>query len=120
MASTCTQEDFLPSHTIDAVVALSDITADFVRQLDMLRPFGTGNPEPVFLLQNVWVASSHIIGRCHRKMILQDEPGEYKVEALHFNLSDTTSLPGFFAKLPVKIKTDRFNKNGVQVIVQDL
>ncbi len=120
LASTCTDQDFMPVRMIDAVVDISDITPELVRQIDMLRPFGTGNPEPVFLLRNMWVASSHIIGGCHRKMVLRDENSEHKVEALHFNLADTTSLPGFFPKLPIKLKSDRFHQDSIQVIVQDL
>ncbi|WP_020587709.1 single-stranded-DNA-specific exonuclease RecJ [Desulfobacter curvatus] len=116
----CTEKDFQPVRKIDAVIEITDITPELVRQIDMLRPFGTGNPEPVFLLENIWVASSIIIGGCHRKMTLKDQSGEHQVEALHFNLSDTTCLPEFFPKLIVKLKADRFKLNRVQVIVQDL
>nr|WP_320193179.1 single-stranded-DNA-specific exonuclease RecJ [uncultured Desulfobacter sp.] len=116
----CTEKDFHPVQTIDAVIKLSDITPELVRQIDMLRPFGTGNPEPVFLIENVWVVSSIIMGGCHRKMILKDQSGEHQMEALHFNLSDTTCLPEFFPKLMVKLKADRFKLNHVQGVVQDL
>ena len=61
-----------------------------------------------------------IIGGCHRKMVLKDQSGEHQVEALHFNLADTTGLPDFFSKLVVKLKADRFKHNRVQVIVQDM
>lgn len=115
----CTEKDFQPVQKIDAVIKISDITPELVRQINMLRPFGTGNPEPVFLMENIWVASSVIIGGCHRKMTLKDQSGEDQVEALHFNLSDTTCLPEFFPKLIVKLKADRFKMNRVQVIVQD-
>ncbi|MCG8553510.1 MAG: single-stranded-DNA-specific exonuclease RecJ [Desulfobacterales bacterium] len=114
-----TEKDFKPVRKIDAVIEIADITPELVRQIDMLRPFGTGNPEPVFLMENVWVVSSIIMGGCHRKMTLTDQRGEHKVEALHFNLSDTTGLPEFFPKLIVKLKTDRFRIDRVQVIVQD-
>ncbi len=116
----CTEEDFKPVRKIDAVIKIADITPELVSQIDMLRPFGTGNPEPVFLMENMWVASSIIIGTCHRKMILKDQREEHQVEALHFNLSDTTCLPEFFPKLMVKLKADRFKQNRVQVIVQDM
>nr|WP_320014946.1 single-stranded-DNA-specific exonuclease RecJ [uncultured Desulfobacter sp.] len=120
LASVCTEKDFKPVRKIDAVIEIADITPELVRQIDLLRPFGTGNPEPVFLMENMWVTSSIIIGGCHRKMTLQDQSGEYEVEALHFNLTDTTSLPDFFPKLMVKLKLDRFKQNRVQVIVQDM
>ena len=117
---SCTEKDFQPVRKIDAVVGIADITPELVRQIDMLRPFGTGNPEPVFLMENLWVTSSFIIGGCHRKMTLTDQSREHEVEALHFNLSDTTCLPEFFPKLIVQLKVDRFKADRVQVIVQDL
>jgi len=120
LARVCTERDFKPVQKIDAVIGIGDITPELVRQLDLLRPFGTGNPEPVFLMENLWVASSIIIGGCHRKMTLRDQSGAHQVEALHFNLSDTTCLPEFFPKLMVKLKADRFKQNRVQVIVQDI
>ncbi|MBP9599071.1 MAG: single-stranded-DNA-specific exonuclease RecJ [Desulfobacter sp.] len=120
LALVCTEKDFKPIRKIDAVIEIPDITPELVSQIDLLRPFGTGNPEPVFLMENIWVASSIIIGGCHRKMTLRDQSGEHQVEALHFNLSDTTCLPDFFSKLMVKLKVDRFKQNCVQVIVQDI
>ncbi len=120
LASVCTEKDFKPVRKIDAVIEIADITPELVRQIDLLRPFGTGNPEPVFLMENMWVTSSIIIGGCHRKMTLRDQSGEHQVEALHFNLSDTTCLSEFFPKLMVKLKADKFKQNCVQVIVQDI
>ena len=120
LASVCTEKDFKPVQKIDAVIEIADITPELISQIDLLRPFGTGNPEPVFLMENMWVASSIIIGGCHRKMTLRDQSGKHEVEALHFNLTDTTCLPEFFPKLMVKLRLDRFKQNRVQVIVQDM
>ncbi|WP_321493135.1 single-stranded-DNA-specific exonuclease RecJ [uncultured Desulfobacter sp.] len=120
LASVCTERDFQSAQRIDAVIEISDITPELVSQIDQLRPFGTGNPEPVFLMENMWVVSSIILGGCHRKMTLKGQSGEQQVEALHFNVSDTTMLPEFFPKLMVKLKADRYKQNRVQVIVQDM
>ncbi|WP_462268667.1 single-stranded-DNA-specific exonuclease RecJ [Desulfobacter sp.] len=120
LASICTDKDFKPVKKIDAVIKIADITPELIRQIDLLRPFGTGNPEPVFLMENLWVTSSIIIGGCHRKMTLRDQSEEHQVEALHFNLADTTGLPEFFPKLMVTLRADRFKQNRVQVIVQNM
>lgn len=40
--------DFTPVIHIDAEVNISDITVDNIFQLEQLRPFGTGNRQPVF------------------------------------------------------------------------
>lgn len=45
-----TYEDtyFLPSHEYDAELAVSDLTMTFADKLELLEPFGMGNPRPVF------------------------------------------------------------------------
>ena len=42
-----------PVRRYDAEVAPEDLSFDAVRSLDILRPFGRGNPEPAFLLRGV-------------------------------------------------------------------
>jgi single-stranded-DNA-specific exonuclease len=43
------QEDLLPLLEIDAQVNFSEIGPSLARELDGLKPFGVGNPEPLFL-----------------------------------------------------------------------
>ncbi|MCK5682490.1 single-stranded-DNA-specific exonuclease RecJ, partial [bacterium] len=65
-------KDFLKTKFIDAVLNFKDINFDLAKELDQLRPFGTSNPEPVFLCKNLKVESSYLIAGRHRKMILSD------------------------------------------------
>ncbi len=46
-------DDLLPSMDIDLEVSLSEITAKSVAELEMLEPFGAGNPEPMFYTANL-------------------------------------------------------------------
>ena len=39
-------------------------------KIDKLSPFGSGNPEPKFLLENVRVVKSMVVGEKHVKSIL--------------------------------------------------
>ncbi|TDM04436.1 single-stranded-DNA-specific exonuclease RecJ [Macrococcus carouselicus] len=68
------QEELQPVIEVDAEVDFADVTADFIRQLDQLRPFGTGNPQPVFKLSNVKITQNKAIGQqgAHMKMTLND------------------------------------------------
>ena len=113
-------QDFIKTFKVDAELNLDDITIELAREIDQLRPFGTANPEPVFLIRNLWVTSSQIIGSCHRKMILKAESSTHQVEALHFNLSDTADLPNFYSKVLFKLKINKFKPDAVQIIIQDL
>ncbi|WDP88738.1 MAG: single-stranded-DNA-specific exonuclease RecJ [Desulfobacter sp.] len=116
----CSPEDFQNSVKVDAELGVEDMTHGLASAIESMMPFGTANPEPLFLARNLWVASSHIIGTCHRKMILKGESGTAQVEALHFNLPDVTDLPGFYSQILFKLKVNKFKPDGVQIIVQDL
>ncbi len=48
---------------VDATLWLDDVTWDTYRLLDKLAPFGEGNPKPVFLFENVEVASTRHFGK---------------------------------------------------------
>jgi single-stranded-DNA-specific exonuclease len=54
------QEDLLPLLEIDAQVNFPEIGRSLARELDSLKPFGVGNPEPLFLTADAEV--------CERKV----------------------------------------------------
>jgi single-stranded-DNA-specific exonuclease len=45
--------ELLPTLELDAECTLADFTESFFDEYAQLEPFGTGNPEPLFLLRNV-------------------------------------------------------------------
>jgi single-stranded-DNA-specific exonuclease len=115
-----TPADFSKTLTIDAVLDPTDICLDLARDLDRLRPFGTDNPEPLFLAKRLHVISSTIIGRSHRKMLLQsaDTPGGPTLEAFHFNVPDPLQTPGFYDQLIFRLKLSKFKTDTPQMIVE--
>lgn len=46
---TLSQEDLLPLLEMDAQLNLSEVGLPLARELDVLKPFGVGNPEPLFI-----------------------------------------------------------------------
>ena len=48
-----TPEDFIPTLDYDADVSLNDVSPRLYDAVQQLRPFGMGNPEPVFRTDNV-------------------------------------------------------------------
>lgn len=45
-----------PSRSVDAEVSFRDLTLDLAKEIQLLEPFGCGNPVPVFLARNVRIA----------------------------------------------------------------
>jgi len=57
-AANLRHEDIVAKMHIDAVVPLRQFTRDLVRQLDLLGPYGEGNPKPIFATKGVRLAAA--------------------------------------------------------------
>ena len=68
---TVAEDDMVPVLRIDAPLKLSDVTADFIREITCLEPFGYGNEEPVFGAKRLEIVQSRIVGNNHLKMYLK-------------------------------------------------
>jgi len=66
-----TPEDFVPKLIIDGEISASDVCAELADELEALAPFGTGNPEPLFLLSDMDVLSTRVVGANHFQMRLR-------------------------------------------------
>ncbi len=53
--SDCGDEDLSPKLHLDAEVELGELCLDFLDKYDLLQPFGSANPQPVFMARNVWL-----------------------------------------------------------------
>ena len=60
---------------LDAVVAPSAINEDFYKEVHTLGPFGSGNNEPKFVIENLRAISSKIVGEKHIKSVLSGRDG---------------------------------------------
>lgn len=58
-----TEADFVTKVMIDVVMPVDYLTEGFIRQMDILEPFGKGNEKPVFAQQNVSASQAQIIGK---------------------------------------------------------
>ena len=67
-----TPADFEPVLDVDAELTLPDVTPDLFRALEMLEPYGMGNPEPLFSARRVQlVAPPRILKDKHIKLKLR-------------------------------------------------
>ena len=54
----------------DAEIAPSAINYEFFEKINLLAPFGSGNPEPRFIVRNIKIVNSKIVGEKHIKNVL--------------------------------------------------
>ena len=80
-----TEGDFEEKIHIDVPMPMSYVTADFVRQLSVLEPFGNGNPKPVFAQKNLRFIRGRILGKNNNvgRYTVEDENGG-RFEMMYF------------------------------------
>lgn len=61
--SGLTDADFVPKIMIDVILPIDFLTQSFIKQLEILEPFGKGNEKPVFAQSNVRATRAEIIGK---------------------------------------------------------
>ena len=69
---------------LDSVISSSAVNLDFFQKVNCLAPFGSGNPEPKFLIENLKSVNNKIIKDKHIKSVLIGQDGS-KIKAVAFN-----------------------------------
>ena len=79
------EEDLQEKVSIDMRLPFPYITEELIGELELLEPFGKGNPKPLFAERNLRVISPRIFGKNRNvlKCRLQDEQGN-QMEAVYF------------------------------------
>ena len=81
-----------PTLKVDAQVHLTELNREFFQCLERLKPFGTGNPTPVFVCREVECLSSRVVGERHLKVQLHQK--NCVLEAIAFDQAEHHPLVG--------------------------
>lgn len=105
---------------IDETLGFKDITRAFVDEMELLKPFGEKNPEPLFVAENVHVQSSTILSGGHRRMVLKQADG-HSFQAIHFNPARRAASLRFFNKIAFRLQLNRWNgQENLQLVIEDV
>ena len=81
---------------LDSIIAPSAVNLDFYNKVALLSPFGSGNPEPRFVIENVKTINGKIVGEKHIKSVLIGQDGS-TIKSIAFNATDNV-LGGYLIK----------------------
>ncbi|MEM7008988.1 MAG: single-stranded-DNA-specific exonuclease RecJ [Thermodesulfobacteriota bacterium] len=105
------EEKYEARLTIDVEVPLQSMTEELISELEMLAPFGIGNPEPTVLSTGLDVVSQRIFKDKH--LGFKVKSGAKTYDAIWFNMKEPELLPD---KIDM-VYTPEFNKwNGKKEI----
>lgn len=102
---------------VDAVLRLEELDAEFVRAHELLQPFGAGNSQPVFLVNDVEIVSRRTFAEDCCELGLADGTGK-AIAVLWPSVKELASeLESGRADLLVRIEPDRYH--GVRLEITD-
>jgi single-stranded-DNA-specific exonuclease len=115
----------VPLLQIDGVLQPRAATTDFVTLLERIGPFGSGNPEPRFVLPDARIAFADVVGTNHVRCQIQGADGT-RIKAIAFRVAEEalgqTLLRSRGASLHLagNLRTDRWQgREEVQFQIED-
>ena len=88
------------NYYFDVEIAPSAVNIDFFEKVNLLAPFGSGNPEPRFVIKDVKIVNSKIVADKHIKIIFVGSDST-TLKAISFN-SVETPLGSYLLKKNIK------------------
>jgi single-stranded-DNA-specific exonuclease len=82
-------KELINSIHIDGVTSIKGATLDFVEKLQLLAPFGNGNPKPKICINDVIVSKTIVMQDKHLKCFLTSPFVKGTLETISFNALDT-------------------------------
>lgn len=109
-----TEDQLVPEITIDAIVALQDLTPSFFRILQQMEPFGPDNMRPVFCLQNVKNIGSRIVKDEHVRFEVAQ--GDLQITGIGFNMAERFSMQEDVSVLDIVFTLEENHFRGVTTL----
>ena len=112
-------EDFIPGLKIDSIIDIDEINLNFYKKLELLKPFGLGNPRPKFLLNNINLKKYYTVGNNNKHLKIELSNG---ISGICFNMGDlNTRINNEMLDLAVKIDLNNWRgRNEVEIRVEDI
>ncbi len=107
------EADLLPEIHIDSVLKFSEITAKFLRILELFAPFGPGNMRPVFLSEEVEVVNTpRIVGNNHIVLNARQKCTDRVFDCIGFNMGEYINLVNGGALINIVYTIDKMYRDG--------
>lgn len=96
---------------VDMELPIENVDYVLLKELDLMQPFGMGNPEPVFTTPPVEVLERRPMGREHVKLTIGDKEGTRRMPAKAWRMADQlgSEFIGQTMRFAFSPKIDKFN-----------
>lgn len=109
IAARTSADDFVPQVRVDAELSLRAVDGGCLADLARLEPFGTGNPEPLFLSRGVRVRDRRTVGEHHLKLVLEQDGRS--LQAIGFGMAEMSVATGDTVDVLYGVMANEWNGN---------
>lgn len=120
------QQNVFPTLKIDGALTLKALSPDLLQALEVIAPYGTGNPQPRFLFRDMRITAAVWISAQHARITLTDLEGT-ALQAMVFRCGGTPlgeflfSSPKGFVDVVGTVSLDRWGgRLKPQLIIEDI
>lgn len=112
-----TDEILTPTIEIECEIGVEDINSNTLKITEEFKPYGMGNPQPVFLSKGMLVEDIRTVGGGNEHLKLQIDG----LNAIGFNLGEKRAelRPGYKIDMVYTLEEDSYN-GGLQLKIKDL
>ena len=82
---------------VDSIISPSAVNIEFYKKVALLSPFGSGNPEPKFVIEDLKTINGKIVGESHIKSVLIGKDGS-TIKSIAFNSVEKDISPFLIKK----------------------
>ena len=117
------KEDFFEEIEVDCVISSDDIKLKTVKELNMLSPFGMGNPSPLFLFKKAIINNIRGVGKDKKHLKLEINYDGYDIDCIGFNLGyyseklDFKNIVDIIGTLDIN---EYMGTKKVQIVIKDI
>ena len=109
-----------PLQQLDAKLKAARLSPELADELALLKPFGQGNPQPVFALTRmVLLAATPVSEGRHLRLTLEQDDARVTVMAFRTTVKDFDFVPGDLLDLAVTLEANEYmGKRGLSLILR--
>ena len=116
-----TVDDRIPVLELEESLPLDEVNIEFIRSLDLLEPYGSDNPKPLFASFRVFVETARRIGNDRKHFKCRLSQNREPVEAIFWGIGDKDPCcPGDIVDIVYEPEIHDWYGEHVQLICKDI
>ena len=115
------EEDLMPTFYYDEEITLDEVSLDWAMELEILAPFGIGNPEPIFMVRQVEPVQVASLGKQGEHLRFTACQGGFSAACVAFGMMDQREMLHGVVDMLCTVGVNRWNgRESLQLRVKAL